>query len=70
MYHFSIYNSSRGAGGGGGDGGREKAFFRRRPLKEGGVHKHFLIIGGAFIGGRRLKEGGRLLEDFLYRKTA
>ena len=32
-------------------------------LKEGGVYKLFLIIGGAFIGGRPLNEGGRLLED-------
>ena len=32
-------------------------------LKEGGVYKLFLILAGAFIGGRCLKEGGRLLED-------
>ena len=32
-------------------------------LKEGGVHKLFLILGGTFIGGRRLKEVGLLLED-------
>ena len=35
----------------------------RGRLKEGGVHQLFLILGDAFIGGRSLKEGGRLLED-------
>ena len=34
---------------------------REGRLKEGGVHK--LILREAFIGGRRLKEGERLLED-------
>ena len=32
-------------------------------LKVGGVHKLFLIKGRALIVVRRLKEGGRLLED-------
>ena len=41
----------------------EGTFIRRERLKEGDVHKLFLILGGAFIGWRRLKEGGRLLED-------
>ena len=41
------------------------AFIRRGHSKEGGVHKLFLIIERAFIGGRRLKDGGRLLEDLL-----
>ena len=41
-------------------------FIRRGCLKEGGVHKLFLILGGALIGGRRSKEGGCLLEDLPY----
>ena len=31
-------------------------------LKEKGIHKLDLILEWAFIGGTRLKEGGRLLE--------
>ena len=38
-------------------------FIRSGRLKEGDVLKLFLILGGTFNGGRRLKEGGRLLED-------
>ena len=45
---------------------REGAFIRMGRLKEGNVHELFLMLGGAFIGGRRLKEGGRLLEDLPY----
>ena len=41
-------------------------FIRRGRLKEGGVHKLFLILGGVFIEGRRLKEVGHLLEDLPY----
>ena len=37
--------------------------YKRERLKEGGPHKLLLILGGVFIGGKRLKEGGRLLED-------
>ena len=51
----------------GGRGGA--AFIRREHLKEGGVNKLFLILGGVFIGGRRLKEGGQLLEDLSYRRN-
>ena len=43
--------------------GGEGAFIRKGRLKEGDLHKLFLNLGGAFIGGRCLKEGGRLLED-------
>ena len=32
-------------------------------LKEVGVHKFFMIFEGVFIGGRRLKEEGRLSKD-------
>ena len=35
-------------------------------LKKRGVYKLNLILEGAFIGGRRLKEGGHLLEDLPY----
>ena len=49
--------------GGGGGGAGEGVFIRRGRLKEGDVHKLFLILRGTFIGGKRLKEGGRLLED-------
>ena len=35
-------------------------------FKEGGVYFKFLSFRGAFIGGRRLQEGGRLLEDLRY----
>ena len=42
------------------------AFIKSGKLKERCVHKLFLILGGAFIGARRLKEGGRLLEDLPY----
>ena len=49
-----------GSGGGGGGGVR---LLEGGCLKEGGVHKFFLILGGAFIGGRRLKEEGRLLDN-------
>ena len=52
----------------GGRGGGA-AFIRREHLKEGGVNKFFLILGGVFIGGRRLKEGGQLLEDLSYRRN-
>ena len=45
------------------------AFIRRGHLKEGGIHKIFLILGGVFIWGRHLKEGGHLLEDLLYFMT-
>ena len=50
-------------GGGGAGGAAEGVFIRRGRLKEGDVHKLFLILRGTFIGGKRLKEGGRLLED-------
>ena len=40
-----------------------RAFSRRNRLKEGGFHKLFLVIGGTFTSGRRLKEGGCLFED-------
>ena len=40
--------------------GRVGAFIRRGRLKEGGVHKLFLILGGGFIGEKRL------LEDLPY----
>ena len=53
----------------GGRGGGGAAFIRREHLKEGGVNKLFLILGGVFIGGRRLKEGGQLLEDLSYRRN-
>ena len=39
---------------------------REGRLLEGGVHQIFRLLGGAFIGGRRLKEGGRLQEDLRY----
>ena len=39
---------------------------RWRHLKEGGVHKLSLILGEEFIKGRRLKQGGRLLEYIPY----
>ena len=39
---------------------------RRGHLKEGVVHKLFVILGGTLIGGRRLKEGKCLLEDLPY----
>ena len=35
----------------------------KRCLKEVGVRKFFMILEGMFIGGRRLKEGGRLSKD-------
>ena len=42
--------------------GWEGAFIRQGSLKEGGVHKLFLILGGVFIRGRCLKEKrGRVL---------
>ena len=50
---------SRGGKGGLGGG----AFIRRGRLKEGGVYLLFLIYREAFIRGRRLKKGLRLLED-------
>ena len=50
--------------------GEEGVFIRRGRLKQGGVDKLFLIIGGAFFGGRLLKEGGHLLEDLPYCRTS
>ena len=44
----------------------EGAFIRKESLNEGGAYKLFLILGAAFIGEKRLKEGGRLLEGLLY----
>ena len=44
----------------------EGAFIRKGSLNEGGAYKLFLILGAAFIGERRLKEGGRLLQDTPY----
>ena len=54
--------------GGGGGGVYDKGFIIREYLKEGDVHKLYLILGGAFIRGRRLKDGGHLLEDLPYSK--
>ena len=44
----------------------EGAFIRRGRLRTADIHKRFLILGGNFIGGRCLKEGGCLLEDLPY----
>ena len=45
-------------------------FIRRGRLKEGGVHKLFLILGEAFIGGRSLKDLRHLLEDLPHKKVS
>ena len=47
-------------------GAGEEGVIRRDHLKVAGIHKLFLILREAFIGGTRLKHGGRLLEDLLY----
>ena len=39
-------------------------------MLEGGAHKLFQILEEAFIGRKRLKEGGRLLEDLPYSAVA
>ena len=62
-YLFSNKNPSWG-----GDG--EGMFIRRGRLKEGGVHKLFLILGEAFIVGRSLKELRHLLEDLPHKKVS
>ena len=47
--HFSNENPSR-------KGGEGERLLEGGLLKEGGVHNFYLILGGAFIGGRRLKK--------------